>query len=389
MDKSNLLYVVKNNKWIYSTYYFAGTTLIKVLKCFIRPRKKKILFISFGGKKFDDSPKSIFDAMKNDSRFDDCEIYWALNNPDFFEVKGAHKIKTDTLQYFITALKCGIWITNSSAERGLSLKSKKTYCLNTWHGTPIKKIGPDSRKDTVQFKTRSKIKDNLILVQSDFDNKIMQRVFGLPEDHFATIGYPRNDNLLKYSGRDVERIKKNLNIPNNKKVILYAPTFREYELEGNRCYFNLPFDFEQWEKKLEKDYVVLVRAHYEIGKLIGMRKSNSIVNVSDYQPLNDLMAISDILVSDYSSIFFDFSILHRPMLCYTYDYEIYEKKRGVYFDIRDWLSNSNSDFELLDNIINIDWEKEKQKCIRFQREFVTEYGDASQRVLDILASKII
>lgn len=388
MKKSELLYLVKNNKLIYSAYYYLGTTFINLMKLVIRPSRRKILFIAFGGKKFDDNPKAIFDAMKKDSRFNDTQIYWGLNNPESIEVNGAKKIKTDTLSYFVTALKCGIWITNSSAERGLSLKPKQTYCLNTWHGTPIKKIGLDSNKDTVQFNTKSKNSSDLILVQSEYDRETMQKAFGLSFDHYALLGYPRNDSLLRYSDNEINRIKRDLDIPLNRKVILYAPTFREYELQGNRCYFNLPFDLDYWEHELGKDYVVLVRAHYEIGRLIGMREGNFFINVSDYHSLNDLMAISDILISDYSSIFFDYSILHRPMLCYTYDYSTYEKKRGVYFDIREWLTNSNTDSDLLSNIKNMNWEKEMNKCVEFQRNFVTEYGNASEKVLDILASKI-
>lgn len=389
MKQSNISYIVKNTRFIYNLYFFLGTLLINFLKLFVHPSRKNILFISYGGKRYDDSPKAIFEHIKNDSRFNDYKLYWGVNNPEKVKIDGAKVIRTDTIKYLTTALKCGIWITNSSAERGLSLKSEETFCLNTWHGTPIKRIGEDSRKDTVQFKSRSKTSTDMILIQSPFEVDIMQRIFKLVPDKIAITGYPRNDELLKYTSDTISIIKQKLGIDAAKKVILYAPTFREYEKDGVICSFSIPFDFNIWKKELKEDYVILFRAHYEIGKIIGLRNDNNFINVSDYPFINDLMAISDILISDYSSIFFDFSILHRPMLCYAYDYDTYEEKRGVYFDIREWLTNSTNDSELLTALKTMDLNKEIQKAIRFQQKFVTEFGCATEKAVEIIAAKAI
>ena len=99
--------IIKYFGFVYTIYFYVFSFLLKLLKLFIKTDKKLILITSFGGKKFDDSPKCIFDAMKNDDRFDNCRLVWAFHQPENFEVEGAEVIKTDTLKYFVTALKAG------------------------------------------------------------------------------------------------------------------------------------------------------------------------------------------------------------------------------------------------------------------------------------------
>lgn len=113
--------------------------------------------------------------------------------------------------------------------------------------------------------------------------------------------------LLKYSQSDLDVIRKRLHITSGKKIILYAPTFRDFGMEkdGN-CVFAPPIDLKKWESKLSADYVVLFRAHQAVNKVLNVVTNSFIHNVSDYSSLNDLMAIADILISDYSGVLFVF-----------------------------------------------------------------------------------
>lgn len=385
MRKRKLLYLVKNTKIVYSLYFYIGSGILKFLKLFVKPNKKNILFVSFGGRSYSDSPKAIYENMVEDARFSECNLYWGLNGIQDIKSSRGKILKIDTLRYFITALRCGCWITNSSVTRGLDFKPRRTFYLNTWHGTAIKKIEKDTNKGSVMFESKAKEGVDKMLVQSEYDLETMKGAFGFSRNQFEIYGYPRNDALLSYSQEDIAQIRFKLGIPERKRVILYTPTFREYELEGKECFFKMPLDFEQWRKELGNDYVLLFRAHYEISKIVGLESDGSIIDVSTYPELNDLMIISDMLVSDYSSIFFDYSILHRPMLCFAYDYETYEKKRGVYFDIRCELTNSNNTKELINTIKNINLENEKEKAVIFQKKYVTEYGSATQKCLNLLA----
>lgn len=133
--KRRLFYIVKYSFVVYSVYYVVGTLFLRLLKFFIKPDDKLILFSSFGGRKFDDSPKTLYELMLKDKRFGDYKLIWAFTNPDEVELSEDRKIKCDTLNYYVTALKARVWITNSSIERGLSFKGKNTFYFNTWHGT--------------------------------------------------------------------------------------------------------------------------------------------------------------------------------------------------------------------------------------------------------------
>ena len=130
--------------------------MINVLKLFVLPDNKLILFNSYAGRKYDDSPKAIFLSMKNDSRFKGYRFVWAFHDPSKYDVADCEKIKTDGLKYFVTALKARVWITNSSFERGLRFKGRRTFYLNTWHGSPIKKMGSDIDSANQSFKSKGK-----------------------------------------------------------------------------------------------------------------------------------------------------------------------------------------------------------------------------------------
>ena len=117
--KSKIKNIIKYNRWIYRIYYRIFNTLLKFWGAFIRTDKSLILINSFAGRKYDDSPKNIYEEIKRDSRFKDCKNVWAFENPEQYGDIGCIKIKTVTIEYFKTALKARVWITNSSVERGL------------------------------------------------------------------------------------------------------------------------------------------------------------------------------------------------------------------------------------------------------------------------------
>ena len=176
-------------------------------------------------------------------------------------------MKIDTLEYFVQALSSKFWIINVSAERGLNFKKNKTICINTWHGTPIKKIYGEENENVGKKRARKPEKFDLICAQSSYDQEIFSRIFDAPKENVIISDLPRNDVLLKYTAEDIKKIKMDLHIPADKKVILYMPTYREYTRDSaNACYFNPPMDLAKWEKELGDEYVLLFRAHYLVVK---------------------------------------------------------------------------------------------------------------------------
>lgn len=390
MIKQYLYNTVKYVGNIYALYYYIGSFCVNLLKLFVRPNDKLILFIAFGGKKFDDSPKAIYEAMLADKRFDNYEIVWAFNNPSLISIPKGKIVKTDTIAYFITALKARVWITNSSVERGLSFKGKHTFYFDTWHGTPIKKMGSDILSTNSSFKGRGKWKVDDFTCQGKYEADIFGNVFQtIGRDRMHVIGLPRNDIYAHYTREYMLSLRREMGISEDKKVILYAPTFREYDkAESMAVKISIPMNLEKWRHCLGDEYVLLFRAHYEVAQGLNIKDDDFVREMSAYPQLEDLMIVSDLLISDYSSIFFDYSIMHKPMLCFVYDYERYAANRGMYFDIRKWLPSATNEDDMIRLIKKTDIDVIDEYIINFQKEFVSAFGDASQKSLDIIAEKL-
>lgn len=399
MSKSTLVNLVKYNKCFYTLYNKLGSGLLDIMKHFLHTDDKLIVFASFGGKKFNDSPKAIYDAMVNDPRFSDYKLVWAFNHPDCYHLPKGEIIKIDTLKYYKKLIQARVWITNSSMKRGLDINGLHTLEINTWHGSAIKKMGADIATGNTAFKIKSRKRRGgktsnylLWLAQGKYDVKIFSQAYHLSNERLRVIGLPRNDELAKYD-KDVQSIlKQKMGIPAYKHVILYAPTFREYEKDfGGNCMLTPPITIEKWRKVLGDKFVLLFRAHYEVVKALDIKDNDFVKDVSNYENLNELMLASDMLISDYSSIFFDYSIMGKPMLCFAYDYERYTKERGLYFDIREELDSIYLDNEdnLLKRILFMKDEYQSETTLHFRDKYVEHYGNATPKVLDIIYQNIL
>lgn len=390
--KTELINFIKYNKLFYKIYYHIGSALIAVLRPFIKINDKRVIFISFGGRKYDDSPKAIYEKMLMDEDMCNYEFIWAFINPEQHTITRGRKIKVDTPQYYTTLLSSRIWITNSGVQRGLRIPHKSSICINTWHGTPIKTMWRDISSNNTSFKGNGSSMDvDILLSQCTYEADTFSKALNLPKSKFAVIGYPRNDELVTRNNEDeILSIKTRLGIPYDKRVILYAPTFREYnKTKGNNCSFLIPLNFDKWAERLSDEYILLIRAHYEVTKNVNFANSDFVKNVSTYDHLNDLMLISDILISDYSSIFFDYSILERPMLAYCYDYDLYKETRGLYFDIREALdSNFTNEDELIYEIASLKYDHRVAIARNFKKRFIEHYGDASERCIKLIKSRL-
>jgi len=136
------------------------------------------------------------------------------------------------------------------------------------------------------------------------------------------------------------------------------------------------------------DCCLLVRAHYEVAQMIDFSERSNVLDVSGYPHLNDLMMISDILISDYSSVFFDYSILHRPMICFAYDFDEYSKNRGMYLDVSKELPchmvvNENELYEEIKNTL-CQYDEACKKTAAFQKKYVSEFGRGARLTCDYL-----
>ena len=313
---------------------------------------KLIIFESYMGRQYSCSPKSIYQAMMQDEKYKDFIKVWAFKNPEKYKYllnnDNTIVIKykgNDYYKYYSTAK---YWVTNSRIPNEIKKHPDQVY-VQCWHGTPLKKLGLDIENYTGTKISTKDLHNNYrvdaqrysyLVSPSDFFKEKITSAFGLKEvgkeNSFIEKGYPRNDFLYEFTESDSNRIKEKLNIPNDKKIILYAPTWRENQHKPGVGYtYDLGLDFDKLQRELQEEYVILFRAHYFISNAFDFKKYDGfIINVSKYDDINDLYVASDMLITDYSSVFFDYANLNRPIIFYMYDFEEYKNNmRDFYISV--------------------------------------------------------
>lgn len=384
---------VKNHPIIANLIWGGMRFCMRVLSVFVHVNKKTIIFASFGGRKFDDSPMALYDKICSLDEFKDWKLIWAFVEPDRYDIPRGEKVKIDTISFFKALLSTRVWVGNSEIDRGIRFFSKKYIRIETWHGTPLKKIcGEENQTSVEKAPTSRKIDRSTIrCAQSEYDRTIFSRIFSADRDAILLSDLPRNDELLSYTQEELDSIKDNLNIDKAKSVILYTPTYREYLTnEKGENSIAPPIVFEKWGKELGDKYVLLIRAHYVVTEAMNLPETSFVKDVSKYGSLNDLYAIADMMISDYSSTFFDYSILDRPMFCFAYDYEEYSEKRGFYLDLEKELPCplDRDEDALLAHIKNVDYRKASEATKRFHEKYAPYAGHACDMVINALLERL-
>ena len=375
-------YLIKHNAFVQKAYVLLMSVGFRFLSVFNRPDSHQIMFQSLIGKTYGDSPKVLFDCIKADPDFSGFKFIWAFEDPDKFEVEGAKKVKLNSIKYFLETMRSGVWITNVDMQRGLHYKSKKTLSINTWHGIPIKVIGnaQKTRNDYNYYDV------DMLCCSCPFERDVFIRDFNVPGDVIVQCGMPRNDELYHITQAIKERYRKELGIPENKKVILYCPTWRDSADGGNSYQIAPPIDVKYWEKKLGDEYVMLFRMHHLTTEMLGIEYNDFARDVSAVSQINQLLAIADILISDYSATIFDFSILERPIISFAYDYETYSQSRGFYEKLDDILPGSNfaSQEAVIEHIQTMKYDEERQKTKRIKNKYVAVTGNSTESCMNFI-----
>ena len=361
---------------------------------------KMIFFESFYGNSYSCSPKAIYEYVLNDERFKDYKFVWAFKNINKYTFdERTILVKSNSRKYYKYLSKSKYWVVNLLINTGVKKKKNQVY-VQCWHGTPLKKLRYDIEKDNVlnsisEVRKRNDldaIKFDYFISPSKFCTEKFTSAFNLKklnnENIFIEKGYPRNDYLFNYKKSDIKKIKKKLNIPLNKKVILYAPTFRDNQVNENGYTYNVELDFNKLKNEFSEEYVILFRAHYFIANKFDFKKYNNFVyDVSKYEDINELYIISDILITDYSSVFFDFANLKKPILFYMYDYNNYKNNlRDFYIDLKELpgpiLKKENALIKEIKNIDNYS-KKYKEKYEKFNKKYnYLDDGNATKRVVE-------
>ncbi len=361
-----------------------------------------VLFISFHGRGYSDNPMALHKYMSMHLKYQKYRCIFAIKNhkEKNIEIENAKIIEYFSIPYFYYLARSKYWIVNCKLPKYVLKKPNQIY-LQTWHGTPLKKLAHDIEvpEGTTFYRSEMTVeqmrstydndvsKYNYMISPSAFTTEVFQSAFKIDRARLIETGYPRNDILSNYKEHDLDVIKSKLKISKDKKVILYAPTWRDnsYNLKGYT--FKLKVDFKKWQEILGDDYVVIFKPHYLIVNDFDLESVKDFVYFVDpKEDISNLYLIADILVTDYSSVFFDYAILKRPIYFYMYDLDSYrDELRGFYLDIYHELPGEVIEDEtiLLNKIKmnNFDFNKLTKFNQRFNNH---EDGNASKRVLDIL-----
>lgn len=357
----------------------------------IKVEPNLIIFECYMGRKYTCNPKALYLELLNNEKYSSYKFVWAFKNPEefkFLENGRTKVIKYGSKEYKQTYHKAKYFITNSRLPEWIIKKKNQVY-IQTWHGTPLKKLGYDIKvKGNNAMNSKKEIQDkyyhdskryDYMISPSEFCTEKFKSAFNLKsKTKVVEKGYPRNDQLFKYDKKDIIKIKNELGIPKDKKVILYAPTWRDNKHQTGLGYIDdNKIDFDLLKEKLSDDYIILFRSHYFIANTFDFSKyKNFIYDVSMYNEINDLYIISDLLITDYSSVFFDYANLKRPMIFYMYDYSNYKHNlRDFYIELDELpgvIIKEKNDELLCDMILN--YKKNNQKYVKKYKEFNQKFN---------------
>lgn len=369
-------YYVKHNPILQIIYRFGMSAVFRILGRFIKTDEKLVL-INGHGYKYNDSPREIYRKMLALGLTDHYHVVWALNEPDKVDIPGCMKVKMDTYKYFAVAIRAKYWISSVNIERGLRFKKKDQVYLNTWHGAAINVCG-NGVKNRNDFHWGY---IDFFCVCGKYDEINFGRDFELNPMSFLRTGLPRNDILYYVTDELRIQIRKMLKVPEKKKCILYAPTWRDSGDGGASYQLAPPIDWSMWKQELGSEYVILLRTHPYTTDLMNVQFDDFVLDFTEYPEVNDLLIVADVLISDYSSISLDYCIMEKPMICFGYDYDEYKKNRGFYYDLEREMPNGvmRTEEQVIQHLKVLDSEAEARKTRQFKNRHC-EYGDGNASI---------
>lgn len=350
-------------------------------------RRGTVVFESHLGRHYGDSPKYIYAAMVRAGG--PYRAVWSYTGDPSRWPRDAVLVRRESWRYYYELARAEYWVDNQGFPRQFTKRPGTTY-LQTWHGTPLKTMGfdepalaalpPDKQREHAAMIERW----DALVVPSEYFVKTFVRAYRYRGD-LLRVGYPRNDPLLTSNDPGtVKELKERLHLPENRKIVLYAPTFRDAQHRAKAA-FALKLDLHLLGRELGEECYFLIRAHYLDRVSLAAQHRPIAANVSGHHDVTELMLVSDVLITDYSSVFFDYANLRRPMIFFTYDYEDYLRTRGTYVDLASTVPGPqvSTNEEIMACLRDLDGitERYRERAAAFRATFC-EYdtGTASEQI---------
>ncbi|MDD7430366.1 MAG: CDP-glycerol glycerophosphotransferase family protein, partial [Coriobacteriaceae bacterium] len=375
---------------------------------------KMVFFESFGGRQYACSPRAIYEAMCADPRFDGYRFVWSYHPeaPESLhhlpQMDRAATVVRGSREYWEASAKSGTWIVNTRMPEYFFPKNDQTY-VQCWHGTPLKRLGFDVPRLDGALNTAEELagrfkldsgKWSYLVSPSPYTSLHLADAFGLPKERRADVvleqGYPRNDRIVRES-HDPEAVAAlrreicaRLGLDPEKKLLLYAPTWRDDCFKAGLGYVmeDTMLDFHALQREFADEWCILFRAHYYIANEFDFSAFKGFVgDASKGVDINDLYIVADALLTDYSSVFFDYANTGRPMMFFWPDFDHYANDlHGFYFDLTELPGpQCRSMDQVIGAIRDFDSYQERygQSYARFTQKFCPlDDGHAAERVID-------
>lgn len=367
--------------------------ILKKVFLLIPLNKNKIVFSNFFGKAYGDNPKYIAEEFLK--RNLDMDLVWLVNDLNQKVPEGIRLVKYNSLKSVFEYSTAKVIIQNIRNGHLNKIRKNQVY-LQTWHGgRALKYIEKQSEKLlSPEYINSAKYDGSIstgIISDSEFQSIIYKEAFWLSDKtEILNFGLPRNDALINNKGniKLVKKVRKEIKVKDTDFLILYAPTFRD---DGSKDGYILNFDalLKSLENKFNKKCKILVRFHPNFKNDIVYNNVN-VIDVCKYGDVQELALACDCVISDYSSVIFDFLILDKYIFLISKDIEEYSKLRGLskkYFELP--FPRGNNESELSTLIDNFDEKKYNEIVNKYNKKY-PDYNDgkASKNVVDWILKRM-
>ena len=357
----------------------------------VLPLQPRVNFIAFSGRQYSDSPRRISELLLKEHP--GIQQIWAFVEPEkfrFLEKKGIKVVKYKSLEYLYYVMTSKVYVDNAEFWSALKFRPGQMV-LETWHGGgAYKRVGGhriDANAREQQHAVEKMNKITLFLSSSRAFTKYVIRDAYQYRGEVLECGLPRNDDLLSPDPATAARAREILGIPEGTKVLLYAPTFRNshsldlYDVDFARLKASL-------EARFGGEWVIVLRMHYYLADKAMAVGAPWLYNATDYPDMQELLLASDVLLTDYSSCMWDFSLMHKPCFLYARDIAAYQGERDFYTPIESWPFPLAADNDALEQVIAaFDEEKYRTDAVRHHEELgSTESGTAARQCMERIAA---
>lgn len=356
--------------------------LLKIM-WFFKVKHKKIFLTSFDGTAYGFDSKAVVDFI-NENYPNEYLLIWGTKENELAGYDGSsgmRLVKIKSIQGVYHMMTAGVLIYNINPPSYIPFRKSQTL-INTWHGFAYKKVG----KYALNFNSRHFNTSTCFLSHSkSYTTKVIRDSFEFTGE-VLDIGVPRNDILFRNDKKQIQSIRKILSI-GNKNIVLFAPTFR-----GDFSYEKAGVNFSVLKESLRNRYggewVVLCRLHPMIAHKYKM-DSNGAIDVSAYPDMQELLLISDVLVTDYSSSMWDFALTRKKVFLYADDIDKYIADRGFYQSPETWpfpIAKTNDELARL--ITNYQEEVYQERLKKyFDMTGNYENGTSCQKLLEYIRAR--